>query len=363
MKFQVTQGNLNKALNNVAKVANTRNTLPILSNILIKTVDNRVCVVATNLNIAITQYIGSKVASEGSITVPAKLMQDFVGSLPSETIDISLKDTKLHISTEKYQSTINGITADEYPTMPTITNGIQWKIPANQLKKSLQQVIVAASNDEARPVLTGVYLHTTEGLLFGASTDSYRLGEKKITKLNQEVKLLIPASSVQDLLRILPDTEEDVLVMHDDQQVFFKVDDTELVTRLIEGTYPDYKKLIPNNFSTTATLKKADLINITKVSSLFARESAGSVTIELSEEVGLVRIKSIASQLGENTAEAEAKVNGEGSITLNSRYILDALNVIDSSEVEISFNGKLEPCVLAGKNSSDYIHIVMPLKS
>ncbi len=363
MKLQVTQENLNRALTNVARVANSRNTLPILSNVLIKTVDNRVCVAATNLNIAITHYIGSKVSNKGAITVPARLTQDFVGSLPSGVIDLTLEDTKLHISTNKYQSTINGTLADDYPVMPTIKNGEEWTVSAQTLKKSLQQVIVAASADETRPILTGIYMYTTGGELFAAATDSYRLAEKKIIKLKKEVKLLIPASSIQDLLRILPDTDEQVRVVHDDQQVLFSTGDTELVTRLIEGNYPDYKKLIPGSFAASATLKKSDFINITKVSSLFAREAAGSITIELNKTKSLVQINSIASQLGENTAEAEAKVTGDGKITLNSRYILDALNVIDDEDVSISFNGKLEPCIIAPVGHKDYTHVVMPLKS
>lgn len=363
MKFQVTQDNLNKALGNVARVATGRNALPILSNVLIKTIDNRVCVAATNLNIGITHYIGSKVATEGAITVPARLTQDFVSSLPKGVIDLKLDETKLHITTEKYNSTINGTLADEYPVMPVIKDGKSWIAKAQDLKKALAQVIISASGDDARPILTGIYLYTKNKELYAAATDSYRLSERKIMKLNQEVDLLIPASSIQDLLRIIPDDAEEMSITHDDQQVLFAVGDTELVTRLIEGNYPDYQKLIPKNFNSSATLAKADFINIAKVSSLFARESAGSITIELSQSPSKVSIKAIASQLGENTAEADAEVEGEGSITLNSRYVIDALNSIDDQQVTISFNGKLEPCVIRPAETTDYTHVIMPLKS
>ena len=363
MKLQVTQENLTRALNNVARVASSKNALPILSNVLIKTVDNRVCVAATNLNIAITQYIGSKVSQEGSITVPARLMQDFVASLPSGVIDIDVDDTKLHIKADQYNSTINGTPADDYPVMPKIKNGTTWSIPSLALKKSLQQVVLAASNDDARPILTGIYFHTEKGSLYIASTDSYRLAEKKVTSLKEEVKLLVPASAMQDLLRILGDNEEEVVVTSNDQQVLFTVGDIELVTRLIDGNYPDYRKLVPAQFATYATLPKAELVNITKVSSLFARESAGSVTLDLNEEDNKVSIRSIASQLGENTATATAEINGTASITLNSRYILDALGAVSDPEITISFNGKLEPCVIRGTKDKNYLHLIMPLKS
>jgi DNA polymerase-3 subunit beta len=167
---------------------------------------------------------------------------------------------------------------------------------------------------------------------------------------------------MQDLLRVLGDAEGDVSVTHDDQQILFQVGDIELVTRLVEGKYPDYKKLIPEKFATEATLKRTDLVNVTKVSSLFARESAGSVTIEL-DEAGKLSIRSVASQLGENTASAEAKVTGSGSITLNSRYLLDALGVLHGDQVTFGFNGKLEPTRLLDPAAPDYQHIVMPLKS
>jgi DNA polymerase-3 subunit beta len=363
MKLQVTQENLNRALSNVARVASSRNALPILSNVLIKTIDNRVCVAATNLNIAITHYIGSKVSEKGSITVPARLMQDFVASLPSTVIDLNLKDTKLHIKADKYDSTINGTLADDYPTMPSIKEGTSWKIPAVDLKKTLQQVVLAASSDDARPVLTGVYLHTHDGELCAVATDSYRLAEKKIMKLKQEVSLLIPASAMQDLLRIVADYADEVVVTHDDQQVLFTVGDVELVTRLIDGSYPDYRKLIPANFATQATLSRSEFSGITKVSSLFARESAGSVTVEVDEADKSIGIRSIASQLGENAAKTDAEVTASGSITLNSRYILDALGVIEDDQVEIAFNGKLEPCVLRGSEDKSYLHVIMPLKS
>jgi DNA polymerase III subunit beta len=363
MKLQVTQENLNRALGTVARVANSRNTLPILANILVKTTNNRLSVAATNLDIAITNYIGAKVSDEGSVTVPARLMQDFVSSLPSGVIDLELEENKLHITTDQYQSVVNGIAADDFPVMPAIDGGTTWTIPGPTLKKGLQQVAMAASSDESRPVLTGVLLQTTDGKLYMAATDSYRLAEKELGPNGQNVQLLVPVSACQDLLRIVSDFEDDVTVTHDDQQVLFQVGDVELVARLIDGKYPDYHKLIPQKFEVQAKVKRADLLNVTKVSSLFARESAGSVTIQVDEASGNLSIHSIASQLGENTATAEGEITGTGSITLNSRYLLDALHAFGGDEVCFCFNGKLEPTMLKDPAAEDYTHIIMPLKS
>lgn len=363
MNLQVTQENLNRALNNVARVASGRNALPILSNVLIKTIDNRVCVAATDLNLAITHYIGSKVKTSGSITVPARLMQDFVASLPGGVINLNLEENKLHISTGHYNSTINGVPADDYPVMPSISNGKRWNVGAQRLKKALTQTVLAASNDDSRPVLTGVYFYSEKGQLYIAATDSYRLAEKKVGPVKEEISSLIPASSAQDLLRIIGDHEEDVEVTSDDQQALFRIGDVELVTRLIEGKYPDYKKLIPTKFNTTAKLAKNDIQNITKVSSLFARESAGSVVLEVDCEKNEVSINSLASQIGENSAKAQAQTGGESaSITINSRYIIDAINVIEGDSVSLNFNEKLEPFVLKGSADDSYTHLIMPLK-
>lgn len=363
MKLQVTQEHLNQALSSVSRVANSRNTLPILANVLIKTTNNRLSLSATNLDIAIVHYIGAKISEEGAITVPARLMQDFVSSLPAGVIELELTDTKLIVKTDQYNSIVNGIVADDFPVMPTITDASSWVIPANELKKGLQQVVFAASNDETRQVLTGVYIHSDNGKLYVAATDSYRLAEKEIGNIKEKVSILVPATAMQDLLRILGDFEGDVTINHDGQQVLFRVGDVELTARLVEGQYPDYQKLIPSDFASSITLKRADIVNVTKVSSLFARESAGSVTIELDDKTNTLSIRSIASQVGENTATAAGKIKGSGSITLNSRYLLDSLQVLSGEEVFFGFNGKLEPTIIKDPKDSTYKHIIMPLKS
>jgi len=363
MKLQVTQEHLNQALSSVSRVANARNSLPILSNVLIKTLNNRLCLAATNLDIAIIHYIGAKISSEGSITVPARLMQEFVSNLPNGVIDIELVKSKLKITTEQYQSVVNGMSAEDFPIMPTIANGYKWSVSSSSLKAALNQVVFAASSDETRQVLTGVYIHSQNNKLYIVATDSYRLAEKELDQKNVDVSLLVPYTAMQDLMRVMANYDGEVSVTHDSQQVLFQVGDVELIARLVEGNYPDYQKLIPSDFASSAIVKKLDLVNITKVSSLFARESAGSITIELDELDSKISIRSVASQLGENTSTAKGKIVGSNSITLNSRYLLDALNVINSEDIFFGFNGKLEPTILKDPKANDYKHIIMPLKS
>ncbi|MEI7632580.1 MAG: DNA polymerase III subunit beta, partial [bacterium] len=360
MKLQVTQENLSRALAAVGRIASGRNTLPILSNVLLATVDNRLKLAATNLEVAMTESIGAKISNEGTITVPARLFQDLVNAVPDGVISLELSENKLLVTTDGYESVINGTSAEEYPVMPALNGGSSLTIPATLFKKTLQQVVGAASSDDARPILTAVYLHSHEGSLYAVATDSYRLAEKRLQDCKEAVSLLIPASSLQDVLRIIQDDTTDVVITYDDLQARFVVGDVELITRLIDGTYPDYRKLIPSEFKTTAVLKKADFSNITKVSSLFAREVAGSVTLKVDADEGQLSIRSVASQIGENTARATAEAVGSGDVTLNSRYLLDALAVLGGDKVSFMINGKLDPVALRDPAQEDYTHIVMP---
>ena len=364
MKLVVMQENLSRALSTVSRVASTRGSLPILSNVLLKTEGNRLLVAATNLDIAISETVGAKIEKGGSITAPARLMQDFVGSLPAGKLELEVVDNKLKITADRFDSTINGVSAEDFPVMPTIEGGSEIEFSTSEIKQTLQQVLFAASSDDARPVLTGVYFFSKgEDKLFIAATDSYRLAEKNLTKTSSEISLLIPAQSLQELLRGLKEDSEIVSFTFDDQQARFKVSGIEIVTRLVDGKYPDYKKLLPKTYETTAKLSRQALTEITKVSSLFAREAAGSITLVIDEAKKEVSISSIASQVGENTAVAEAEVSGTATITMNSRYILDAIQVFGGQNIQINVNGKLDPCVLTDPDDPSYLHVIMPVKS
>lgn len=363
MKLSVTQENLSRALSTVSRVASSRSSLPILSNVLLKTEGNRLIVVATNLDIAVSETIGAKIVQEGSITVPARLMQDFVSSLPSGTLELTVTENKLQLKAERFDSTIHGMSAEDFPVMPTIDGGASLSFASTEMKQILQQVLFATSNDDARPVLTGVYVHSEGAQIYVAATDSYRLAEKTIKKDASSIDLLLPSQSLQELLRTLKDDTATVTIIFDEQQARFRVADVEIVTRLLDGQYPDYKKLLPKSFETTATLTRQSLNEITKVSSLFAREAAGSITLLVDEAKQEVSISSIASQVGENTASAPAEIQGDASITLNSRYILDALGAFDGERVCININGKLDPCILTDPDDNSYLHVIMPVKS
>jgi len=365
MKLTVTQENLSRALQTVSRVASSKTSLPILGNILLRTDENRLLLAATNLEIAVTEYIGGSIKQPGSFTVPARLMSDFITSLPASNVTLELQGSILHVSSGGYSSKINGMQADEFPALPEITSVYECALAAKEFKRSIQQVVVVASHDDTRPVLTGVYWHTHEGGLYIAGTDGYRLAEKKLIAkaADQDISAIIPATALQEVVRVMTDDIENVNVLLDDNQVRFGIGDIEITSKLIDGNFPDYRQLIPSESEISVKLAKDDFARITKVASLFARESGGGVTIAADSDTGKVSIHSIASQLGENTSEAEAEISGDGKVTLNSRYLIEALSCLDGSPVTFAFSGKLAPCVLSAKDAEDYKHIIMPLNS
>jgi len=366
MDLTVTQENLNRALSTVGRVASTKTQLPILSNILLRTDGNRLLVAATNLEIASTQYIGAKVSKHGAITIPARLMSEFIASLPKESIELKVVKENLHIKCGSYTSTINGFVADDFPELPTIndSSSIQYSIKIEDFKHAVSQTIINTSNDSTRPILTGVYWNSFEGQLYLAATDGYRLSERRLVETKSEVSAIIPTQTLSEVLRNITDESNEIDILFDDTQVRFRINDAEIISRLIDGNFPNYRQLVPASSETTITINKTDFIRITKIAGLFARDSGGSVTLTANKEKKILSVHSIASQFGENNSEAAAVVTNDGYITLNSRYLSEALSVIDGDEVEFSFSGKIAPCVLKSTNpDTDYYHIIMPLKS
>lgn len=366
MELTVTQENLNRALSAVGRVASTKTQLPILSNILLRTDGNRLLVAATNLEIASTQYIGAKIAKPGAITIPARLMSEFISSLPKELIELKVINDNLHIKSGTYTSVINGFIADDFPELPTINedSSIQYSINIEDFKQAVSQTIITTSNDSTRPVLTGVFWNSYEGQLYLAATDGYRLSERRLVETKSEVSAIIPTQTLQEVLRNITDESHEIDILFDETQVRFRINDAEIISRLIDGNFPNYRQLVPTSSETQITINKNDFTRITKIAGLFARESGGSVTITADKEKSCLAVHSIASQFGENNSEASAKVTADGQITLNSRYLSEALSVVDGDEVEFSFSGKIAPCILRStKPDTDYYHIIMPLKS
>lgn len=366
MKIKVTQEKLSKALNNVSRIAIGKVTLPILNNVLIRVDNKKVSLITTNLDMAIIDFLPVSSSEDGVVTVPAKLLAEFVSNLPKgEIIEISSKDSKVTISAGKYSSTINGVVADDFPELPEINEktAVTYKISTEEFKNSVGQVIIASSNDLTRPALTGVYFNTNDNILAIASTDGYRLAEKKlINEVKSEVKAIVPANSLQEVLRSINEDMEEVEISFSEDLVRFRLGEVEIISKLIDASFPDYQKLIPKDNNIKVILNREELTRVTKLAALFARSVGGSIICE-TKKPNTFSVKSIANEFGENNSEIETKVGVEGKVNLNSRFLIDVLNALEEKELEFSFSDHLSPIVIKNKKADNYTHIIMPLNS
>ncbi|MDO4741772.1 MAG: DNA polymerase III subunit beta [Candidatus Saccharibacteria bacterium] len=366
MKIQVSQEKLSKALNNVSRIAVGKVTLPVLNNVLIRVFDKKVSLTTTNLDMAVVDFLPVSDSEDGVTTVPAKLLAEFVSNLPrGEKINISSTDSKVTISAGKYSSTINSTPADDFPELPEINekNSVIFKIGIDEFKSGISKVIIASSNDLTRPALTGVYFNTYDKTLAIAATDGYRLAEKRIIKnVQSEVGVIVPSSTLQEVLRTINDDMEEVEISFNDDLVRFRLGEVEIISKLIDASFPDYRRLIPKDNNINLNLNREELVRMTKLAALFARSVNGSIVCE-AKKPNLFLVKSIASELGENDSAIETDVELEGKINLSSKFLLDALGALDSKEISFEFSNRIAPVVLRNKNSEDYTHLIMPLNS
>ncbi len=367
MEINVLQEKLAKALNNVSKIAGgARVTLPILSNVLIRVDDNKVSLTTTNLDMAIVSFLPVASCKNGVVTVPAKLMAEFVGNLPrGKEVELVADNDKVEIKAGGYSSHINGASAEDFPELPEIDESkmVKFTISTDTFKAGLAQVMIAASSDMTRPALTGVYFNTFEGGLYLAATDGYRLAERKILdKVEAEVMAIVPAVSLRGVMGLLSDDMEEIEILFDETQVRFRLGEVEVTSKLVDGSFPDYRQLIPEETEIKVALAREELVRVTKLAALFAREVGGSIVCGTNVENQVFTIASVANELGENKSEIKTEVETDGKVTLNSRFLLDVLGVLGGKKVEFGFSNKLDPVVIKSEVDKQYVHIIMPLK-
>ena len=366
MEIEISRDKLAKALNIVSRVAvGAKSTLPILSNVLIRAEKEKVSVTTTNLDMAIVDFVPIIKATDGAITVPARLMAEFVHNLPfGEKVKLKVDKNKVKISAGKYSSIINGSPADDFPELPEIDekNAVIYRMGVEEFKVGLSEVIIAASGDTTRPALTGVYFNTADGSLYIAATDGYRLAEREfINKVKSEISAIVPTASLQEVLRSIPEDANEIEILFDDNQVRFRAGELEITSKLIDGTFPDYRQLIPNNNDIKLEVDRDELNRFVKIAALFARESNRAITCEADAEKGIFSVSSISNEVGENRSEIETKVNKSGKVKLDSRFLMDALNVLEEDQVKFEFAIGSAPVLLTNLKDKKYRHIIMPL--
>lgn len=384
MKFSCTQENLNQGLAVVSHIASKNVNLPILGNVLIKGDDKVLRFSSTNLEIAIKCVVRGKIEEQGEFTVPSKLFADYVSLLPKDRVDVELEGNALSVSCGTYQTKLNGIAASEFPLIPTIEGQQKFSVKVNDLRRAVSQVLFAVAPNESRPEISGVLFKFMPGATGGlelvlAATDSYRLAEKVITVneghstgIKEPVNVIVPSRTVAEIIRILGvfkdslENPEELEIHIGENQILFAYDTVELISRTIEGKYPDYRQLIPDRFETEVVVSKDELARAVKTASLFSRTGLNDIHFTFTPD-STIKLASTNAQTGEHAVNLDGAIQGkQNSITVNFRYFLDGVNNIESENVILQLIDGMSPCVVRGYGDGqpmkEYLYIVMPIR-
>lgn len=367
MKIICTQENLNQGLGLVSHIANKNSNLPILNNVLIKAEKEGIILITTDLEIGVRVFVRSKVEEEGSFTVDAKLLNSFIGLLPKENISLILsEDNNLEVKSNNQETTIKGMEAEDFPLIPEISKDNEIELSSSDLKKSLSQVIFSASLDNTRVEINAVNFNFKGNTLTLAATDSYRLAEKKIkiTQQNKESNLIIPLKTLQELLRILSEnSEKNLKIYFNENQIMFSLDGVDLVSRVIDGNYPDYRQIIPEKFNTNVKCEVDKLLPAVRAVSLFCKQGINDIRMSFDNSTKEIIITTASAHAGKSMAKVSAEVSGENNdIVFNYRYILDGLSNIDQKEVVLSINSNNSPGLIKPIGDDGYVYLVMPIR-
>lgn len=377
MKLTILQEKLKKGLSVVERVSSKSLSLPVLNNILISSEKekNLLNLSATDLEIGINWWDLSKTDSDGKITVPAHLFSSFIGLLPNEKIEIEEDKESLLINCKKYKTQIKGISAEEFPIIPQVNEGENISVNASVFCQNLNQVADIASPSNTRPEISGIYLVFQKNQITMVSTDSFRLAEKKIflkqtASLNKDYNLIIPQRAVKEIINIFGEYNKDLKIYFSSNQIMFEVTMEEtnhphiqLVSRLIEGEYPNYKEIIPPKYSTQITIEKSELINQIKTASFFSGK-VNEIKIKANETEKEIEISSQSSDIGNHLSSVSAITTGESvEVAFNYKFLLDGLVNIKSSEVVLELNGDSGAAVLRPVGDDTYLYVVMPIKA
>lgn len=367
MKLLCTQENLKNGISIVEKIINKNINLPILDNILLETDEGKLKISSTNLEIGINCWIRSKIEEKGSITIPARIISNFVGSLSSgATIKIEEKNGILHIEADNYKANIKGMDAKEYPLIPQVENKNVIEINGKILKDSLVKVVSASSINSSRPELSGVFMQASakENYIKFAATDSFRLGEVSLepkTAIKEDFSLIIPAKTVHEIIRIIGDFEDNVKIFNTESQILFDLGNINLVSRLINGSYPNYSQIIPNEYISELLVEKEVLVKAVKIASFFTG-SNNDVKMEILKDK--IKVSACSSELGDNVTELAVENTGkEVEIIFNYKYFLDGVQNTDSDKIRMLVSGKYTPTVIKNDKKESYLYLVMPIRS
>ena len=373
VKVSCLQENLAKGLSIVGRAVATRSTLPVLSNVMLATDGARLKLSATNLEIGIVCWIGAKVEEDGSITVPARLLTDFINSLPPERIDMELtvRTQTLNLKCARFEANIKGIDAQEFPLIPTAGEDSKISLDPSMLRQMIDQVVFAAATDESRPILTGVLAKFQGEQLTLAAADGFRLSVRTAhlsEPVSEPVTVIVPARALAELSRIGVEQEQpiEITITPARNQALFHMANVDLVSQLIEGNFPDYNQIIPKSYTTRTVVSTSDFLKAAKTANIFARDAANIVRLEIVPggelAPGRVTLTATSAEVGDNVGEFDAVIEGEGmEIAFNAKYLIDVLSVVDAAQVALETTTASSPGVIKPVGSEDFTYVIMPM--
>lgn len=372
MKVSISQQQLAHGLSVVSRAVSPRSTLPVLANILVATDEGRLRLAATNLELGISCWIGAQIKEEGAITVPARIFGDLVNALPNDTINLVLNERTqtLTVQCGTSNTDIKGIDAQEFPPMPVPDLDTSIELNVSNFKDMIQQVAFAASTDESRPVLQGVFLQVNENEISMAATDGFRISVRKAqisSPVSQPMSAIIPARALSELSRIASDGDQTIrmVITPGRGQVLFHLDEAELVSQLIEGNFPDYKAIIPRSFKTSTTLSTDKFLKACKQTEIIAREGNNVIRLSIraeGEEPGMVEISAQSEETGSSEVMVDANVDGPALvIAFNVKFLREMLDVVKSPSVVLETNANNTPGLLKAIGNEDFLHVIMPM--
>ncbi|ACZ41909.1 DNA polymerase III, beta subunit [Thermobaculum terrenum ATCC BAA-798] len=371
MKLWCLQENLSRGLSVVSRAVSPRATLPILGNILLATEGGRLKLQATNLELVITTWVGADIEREGVTTVPARLFTEFISSLPNEKVLLELNEGhKLHVAAGHSAADIHGMDPEDFPTVPSASEEPTLRIDAEVLKGMIEQVVFAAATDDSRPVLAGVLFKIDGDKLTLAAADGFRLSvkEQSINSSAESVNVIVPAKALDALSRLIGDHEEqvEITINPNKSQIVFQAENINVISRLIDGNFPNYSQIIPKQYVTRTVVHTKEFREAITRALIFGRDSSNAVKLTISPgdegDTGKIVVSATAAEVGSGSDSLEATVEGEGGqIAFNGRYLTDVLSVIESDQVALETQSPNSPGVIRPVGNGSYTHVIMPM--
>ncbi len=375
MKFSCNQDTFAKYLNVLSRVVNGKPGLPILNNILFDVSKNKVSMTATDLEISLNCWIGAEVSQNGKTTLPAKQLAEFVNSVPAEKIDVVLEENVVNIETKNNSAQFNTISPEDYPAVPTLKSSEK---PILRLKKkdlllAVSRVVFSAAHDDIKPVLTGVLIEISKDNISFVATDGLRLSKQLLnlsSDIKEDLELLVPVKALEELAKVVTDFSEedddyvDIFYIKEKNQVLFRYNDIDLVSRIIDGKFPEYKQIIPTGHQTSFEFKRVDFANSLKVANIIARSASGNkIKMDIDSKGGKVSLSAVQAEIGTNKSDFDAKVSGQDlKIGFSGKYLSDLLGSVGEEDLVFEANTDVNPGVFKIKGDNNYLHLVMPMR-